>query len=124
MHDMHEAYARDPYSRDDQHIENLDLPHDKADMTRYDNHTPEEVTFGESTQTCARKRTTSVCARYNVARRVAARRSGTLLASAAGSCDQDRVRPCAGRVTSDDIFRPAARIALQRSIVTTGAKPP
>ena len=53
MDDMHEAYARDPYSFDDQHIEDLDLTLDKGDMTRvtcsYDNQTPEEVTFGEST---------------------------------------------------------------------------
>lgn len=51
--DMHEAYARDPYSFDDQHIEDIDLELAKGDMTRvtcsYDNHTPEEVTFGEST---------------------------------------------------------------------------
>jgi hypothetical protein len=50
---MQEAYARDPYSFDDQHIEDIDLQLDKGDQTRvtcsYDNHTPEKVTFGEST---------------------------------------------------------------------------
>jgi hypothetical protein len=51
--DMKEVYARDPYSFDDQHIEDIDLKLDKGAKTRvtcsYDNDTPDEVTFGEST---------------------------------------------------------------------------
>jgi hypothetical protein len=50
---MKDVYSRDPYSFDDQHTEDLDLKLNKGDKTRvtcsYDNDTPDEVTFGEST---------------------------------------------------------------------------
>lgn len=53
MDDMTDVYSRDPYSFDDQHTEGVDIQLDQGTMTRvtcsYNNQTPEEVTFGEST---------------------------------------------------------------------------
>ena len=51
--DMHTIFTRDPYDFDNQHIEEMTLELKPGDVTRvtcsYDNTTPHEVGFGEST---------------------------------------------------------------------------
>jgi hypothetical protein len=53
MDDMQTVFTRDPYDFDDQHIEEMELNINPGDVARvtcnYDNTTPHEVGFGEST---------------------------------------------------------------------------